>query len=92
LNNDIFHSKSKCINYSLHIRLNDLWESASFGIEYLTHFINRLIGKGNISNGFNPDMCPFPTNGPNYMPLNIIYSVQKDRSVWSQRSKSDSES
>jgi len=69
-----------------------LWESTSFGIQYLTHFINRFIGKGNISNGLNPDKCPFPTNGPNYMDLSITYSVQKDRSMWSHRSKSDPES
>ena len=79
-------------SFPLHRCLNDLWESTSFGIQYLTHFINRLVGYGNISNGLNPDMCPFPTKGPNYLYLNIIYSVRKDRSMWSQRRKSDSDS
>jgi len=74
LNNRIVLSKSKCINYSLHICLNDLWESTS------------------ISPTASIQTCAFPTNGPNYNHLNKIYSVQKDRSMWSQRRKSDSES
>ena len=37
-------------------------------------------------------MCPFQTNGPNYLHLNITYSERKDMSMWSQRRKSDSDS
>jgi len=61
----------------LHICLNDLWASTSFGVQYLTHFTNLLVGYGNISIRLNPDMCPFPTNRPNYLHLNITYSVRK---------------
>jgi hypothetical protein len=65
----------------LRICLDGLWESTSLGIQYLTHFINRVFGYGNVSNGLNPDMCPVPTNGPNYLhaspsfPLKILKQI-----------------
>ena len=55
----MFHTNIKFVNYSLHICLDELWESKSFGIQYLTYFINGLIVKRNILNGLNPGMCLF---------------------------------
>ena len=58
--------------------------------EYSTNaFHKSLDWKTEYLKCLNPDTCPFPTNGPNYMDLNIIYSVRKHRSMWSQRNKSD---
>ena len=57
----------------------------------LNTFHKSLDWKREYLKRLNPDICPFQTNGPNYIYLHITYSLQKGRSIWSHRSKSDSE-